>query len=158
NKFKLLMLVLIINSSLLAQTKSITGKVMHKDSNEKLVGVTVTIKGTTDATMTDDHGSFKLNTKNSFPLTLVFSSSGFETQEQELESANEINILLNPAILPIEEIVIGGNRMATRLIDVPVTVERISARQIANAPASSYYDMAVNLKGVDLTTSSLTFK
>ena len=44
NKFKLLMLVLIINSSLFAQTKSITGKVMHKDSNEKLVGVTVTIK------------------------------------------------------------------------------------------------------------------
>ena len=131
---------------------------MHKDLNEKLVGVTVTIKGTTEATMTDDNGIFKLNTKKNFPLTLVFSSSGFETQELELQSANEINISLNPAILPIEEIVIGGNRIATRLIDVPVTVERIGARQIVNAPASSYYDMAANLKGVDLTTSSLTFK
>ncbi len=157
-EFKLLMLVLIINSSLVAQPASITGKVMHKDSNEKLVGVTVTIKGTTEATMTDDNGNFKLTTKKNFPLTLVFSSSGFETQEQEFQSANEINILLNPAILPIEEIVIGGNRIATRLIDVPVTVERIGARQIVNAPASSYYDMAGNLKGVDLTTSSLTFK
>ncbi len=152
------MMVLIINTSLFAQQHSLTGKVLRLDATEVLVGVTVTIKGTTEATMTDDKGFFKLKTNRNLPLTLVFSSSGFETKEVDIQSTSDINISLNPAILPIEEIVIGGNRIATRLIDVPVTVERIGARQIVNAPASSYYDMAANLKGVDLTTSSLTFK
>jgi len=152
------MLVIIINSSLFAQPVSITGKITNKESNESLVGVTVTIKGTTEATMTDANGNFKINAKRNFPLTLVISSSGFETHELEMQSANEINVSLNPAVLPIEEIIVGGNRIATRFLDVPVTVERIGARQIVNAPASSYYDIAGNLKGVDLTTSSLTFK
>src|SRR5690606_13908121 len=157
-KFNLLMLVIIINSSLFAQPVSITGKITNKESNESLVGVTVTIKGTTVATMTDANGNFKISTKKTLPLSLVISSSGFETHELVLKSFNVIYILLRTAVLTIEVIVIGGSRIATRLLVVPVTVDRIGARQIVNAPAISYYDIAGNLKGVGLTTSRLTFK
>ncbi len=99
------MMVLIINTSLFAQQHSLTGKVLRLDATEVLVGVTVTIKGTTEATMTDDKGFFKLKTNRNLPLTLVFSSSGFETKEVDIQSTSDINISLNPAILPIEEIV-----------------------------------------------------
>ena len=37
-------------------------------------------------------------------------------------------------------------------------IERVSAAAIRTAPAASYYDIVANLKGVDITTSSLTFK
>src|SRR6185295_13511988 len=45
-----------------------------------------------------------------------------------------------------------------RILESPVTIERISANMIRNAPGPNPYDGVANLKGVDITTSSFTFK
>jgi outer membrane receptor protein involved in Fe transport len=39
-----------------------------------------------------------------------------------------------------------------------VTIERVGAAAIKTAPATNYYDILANLKGVDVTAASLTFK
>ncbi len=49
-------------------------------------------------------------------------------------------------------------RVAERIMESPVSVERVSAATIRTAPAANYYDVVSNLKGVDVVTSSLTFK
>ena len=43
-------------------------------------------------------------------------------------------------------------------MESPVTVERMDARAIKNTSSPSFYDGLENLKGVDINTSSLTFK
>src|SRR5205085_6004350 len=40
----------------------------------------------------------------------------------------------------------------------PVTIERVNSAAIRNSATTSYYDVVANLKGVDMVTSSFTFK
>ena len=56
------------------------------------------------------------------------------------------------------EVVVAASRVPERILESPVSVERVNAAAVRNSPASSYYDVIGNLKGVDMTTSSLTFK
>ncbi len=142
----------------IAQTQTINGRVTSIDTKETLSSVTVIVKGTTEGSFTDEKGRFKITTKQSLPLTLVFSSIGFEENIVQVNAAEEILVTMAPASSLGQEVVVAANRMPTRILESPVSIERINARQIINTPATSYYDMAAMLKGVDLTTSSLTFK
>ena len=52
----------------------------------------------------------------------------------------------------------AASRLPERILESPVTIERVNAAAILQSPATSYYDIISNLKGIDVTTSSLTFK
>lgn len=141
-----------------SQTHILSGTVKNRDSREFVSAVSIIIKGSTEGTFSDARGNFKLTTSKPLPLTLVFSSIGFETKELEVTGTDEVEVDLVPSSVLGEEIVVAATRTATRAMESPVTIERISAAHIRNTPATSYYDMVTQLKGVDVTTSSLTFK
>src|SRR5688572_5588266 len=141
-----------------AQTTTITGKVTHAATNEGVSAVTVAVKGGAEGTFTDANGDFRLTVKK-LPVTLVFSSIGFETQEVNVTSADAaVNISFNPSSALGTEVVVSASRTAQRILDAPVTVERMSSATIRNVPAPNYYEAISNLKGVDMHTSSLTFR
>lgn len=61
-----------------------------KDSgNEPLIGCTVMVKGTTDATVTDLDGTFRI-TNVAIGSTLVFSYVGYKPKEVKIKSINDI--------------------------------------------------------------------
>src|SRR5687768_1475602 len=72
-----LLLFIMISGSLLAQIRTVTGRVTAGDST--LSGVSVVVKGTTTATQTDEAGRFSISAPVN--ATLVFSSVGYEAQE-----------------------------------------------------------------------------
>ena len=72
-----------------AQSKTITGNVMNSANNEKVAAVSVTIKGSGTGTFTDDKGAFRLNTNQKFPITLLFTSVGYEMQEVTVTDASQ---------------------------------------------------------------------
>jgi len=142
-----------------AQTVTISGAVTNKNTGEGVPAVSVTIKGSTSGVFTDDKGNFRLTTNQKPPFTLVFSSVGYENQEASVTAAGQaINIGLMPSYKLGEDIVVSASRVAERILESPVTIERVSSTAIRNAPAPNYYDVIANLKGVDITTSSLNFK
>lgn len=142
----------------MAQNASISGNVRNSATQEKLSAVSVAVKGTGSGTFTDDKGNFSIQVKK-LPVTLVFSSIGFELQEVEVTNAGEqVKISLKPANSLGQEIVVSASRVPERILESPVSVERVNAASIRNAPASNFYDVVSNLKGVDITTSSLTFR
>lgn len=64
----LIMLTLLSTLSALAQERSISGAVID-EKGEPLIGVSVSIKGTTTGTLTDIDGKFKLNAASlSYPF------------------------------------------------------------------------------------------
>jgi len=141
-----------------AQTNVITGTVTNNSNAESVSAVSVILKGTSEGTFTDPRGNFRLTTSKPFPVTLVFSSVGFTTKEVEVTSSEPLAVALEPSSIIGEEVVIAATRTATRVMESPVSIERISSSAIQASPASSYYDMIAQMKGVDFTTSSLTFK
>src|SRR3954465_5743502 len=91
--------LLLTNVASFAQSGRIqlSGKIKDKNTGEPLPGVTVAIKGTTEAARTDGDGKFVLKAANSFPLTLVVPYIGYDKQEYIVESEESNTIFkINP--------------------------------------------------------------
>jgi outer membrane receptor protein involved in Fe transport len=142
-----------------AQNVTISGNVKNNASKESVGAVSVVVKGTSQGTFTDDKGNFKISTSAKLPLVLVISSIGYDNMEVTVNNANEdVQAFLAPTSQLGQEVVVSANRVPQRIMESPVSIERVNAAAIRNAPAASFYDVVLNLKGVDVTTSSLTFK
>jgi outer membrane receptor protein involved in Fe transport len=142
-----------------AQNVTISGNVKNNASKESVGAVSVVVKGTSQGTFTDDKGNFKISTSAKLPLVLVISSIGFDNMEVTVNNAAEdVQAFLAPSSQLGQEVVVSANRVPQRIMESPVSIERINAAAIRNAPAANFYDVVLSLKGVDVTTSSLTFK
>ncbi|WP_018612439.1 TonB-dependent receptor [Segetibacter koreensis] len=138
---------------------TISGNVKNRVNNEIVPAVSILIKGTSIGTYTDNSGNFKIAGNFSFPVTLVFSSVGFAPRDIVVENTSQkVNVVLDPVSELAQEVVVSASRLPQRILESPVSIERVSAATIRNAAAPSYYDLLANLKGVDIVTSSLNFK
>lgn len=150
---------LIFSFASIAQSVTIKGKVNNATTHEGLSGVSVSVKGAPNVgTYTDANGDFKL-TVQQLPVTLEFSSIGFDREELIVHSeSQEIFTHLHPSIALGQEVVVSATRTPQRILESPVSIERVSSANVRNAAVPDYYDLVKNFKGVDLTTSSITFK
>ena len=150
-----LLLSFLLSLTALAQNVTLSGSVKNNQSKEGVPAVSVTIKGSASGTYTDDKGGFKITTSSRPPLTLVFSSIGFQTKEVAVSSAaSAIEVGLDPVSTLGVEVVVSASRVPERILESPVSIERINLSAIRNAPATSYYDIFRNIKGVDIDRKS----
>jgi TonB-linked SusC/RagA family outer membrane protein len=82
----------------------ITGQVA--DNVEPLIGVTVTVKGTTKAVLTDVEGRYSITAPEN--ATLVFSFIGLKTKEIAINSRTVINVLMEADAIELAEVVVTG--------------------------------------------------
>jgi outer membrane receptor protein involved in Fe transport len=147
----------VITIAAFAQNVAVSGNVRNSSTKEGAGAVSVTVKDGTAGTFTDDKGNFKITVK-SLPVTLLISSVGYELQEVTVSSALFTQVEFKPSAALGQEVVVSATRVPQRIMESPVSIERVSAANIRNAPAANFYDVVAALKGVDVTTSSLTFK
>ena len=152
-----LLLANMLTITLFAQNVTINGNVRNSVTKEGAGAVSVSIKGTSGGTYTNDKGDFKLTVK-SLPVTLLISSVGYELQEITVSSAGFTQVDFKPSSALGQEVVVSATRVPQKIMESPVSIERVSAAALRTAPAANFYDVVLNLKGVDVTTSSLTFK
>jgi len=143
-----------------AQSTTITGRVKNAGTggDEGVSAVSVSVKGGTEGTYTDANGNFTIRVAK-LPVTIVFSSIGFEQKEVTVENASTaVEVSFTPASTLGQEVVVATTRTPQRILEAPVSVERLSTAALRNVPAPSYYEAIANLKGVDMQTASLTFR
>lgn len=87
-----------------AQTRTVSGLVKDKEMGEPLVGVSVTVKGTKNATMTDVDGNYTIQTGPKD--VLVFKYVGMKDTEETVGDRNTINVLLVPNAENLGEVVV----------------------------------------------------
>ena len=138
---------------------TVQGTIVDVETNEPLPGVSVSIKGTVLGTTSDSNGKFVIAPKT-YPATLTFSLVGFRAQEVEVPEASseELPIELTAGAILGQEIVVTASRVEESILKSPVAIEKLDTRAIKETPAPSFYDALENVKGVQMTTSSLTFK
>lgn len=137
----------------------ISGTVLNQEKSEPLPDVSVQIKGSVTGTITDKTGSFILRTKQKLPFTLVFSSVGFKAQELEVKSlGSKLQVAMVTQTVLGNEVVVTASRLPESILKSPVAIEKLDIRAIRETPAPNFYDALENVKGVQMTTSSLTFK
>ena len=140
------------------QSIVLTGSVRNATTGESLPAVSITVQGSGAGTFSNDKGLFKLTSNQKFPITLIISSVGYETLSLPVSNNGDLQIKLVSSSSLGQEVVIAATRTPSRILESPVTIERISSAAIRNSASPSYYDIIGNLKGVDVVTASMNFK
>ncbi|MFM6975622.1 MAG: TonB-dependent receptor [Sphingobacteriaceae bacterium] len=154
------LIVLLVSVSVsMAQNVTISGTVSDKSSNETLPGVSVTVKGKSIGTSTNSSGKFSLSTNEKTPFTIVVSYIGYKTVEATVNGPSaSLNFQLEAQSVLGQEVVVAASRTPERILESPVSIERVSAAAIREGANNSYYDALANLKGVETSSQSLTFR
>ena len=157
-KILLLTFVVFGSAAMLAQT-TITGTVTDAKTGDTLPGANIKVARKAVGTNTDFDGNFVLNVADTPPFILEFSMIGYQTAKVEITENNQkVAVSLSENSTSLDEIVVSASRTPERIMESPVTVERMDSRAIKNTSSPSFYDGLENLKGVDVNTNSLTFK
>lgn len=124
-----------------------------------LPGANIAIVGESLGTIADSDGKFSLKTTKQPPYSIDISSVGFLTQRVSITANNQkVAVKLLEEENKLNEIVVSASRTPERVLESPVTIERMGLQEIRNTSSPSFYDGLENLKEVHFNTSSLSFK
>ena len=98
---------------------NVSGTVLSESTGEPLIGVSVMIKGTTQGTVTDFNGAFKVQVKTG--SVLKFSYVGFIAQEIKV-SGSTLNIRLKESENTLDELIVVGYGVQKKKLVTGATV------------------------------------
>ncbi len=116
--------------------KKVKGKITSKKDGTTLPGVNVFAKGTTIGVVTGLDGDYEIQLPAGTNV-LVFSFMGFKTVEVEVNDQTEISLSLDEDMFGLDEVIISGVAAATPRRNLSVSVTKLDAKVLKEAPAAS---------------------
>jgi outer membrane receptor protein involved in Fe transport len=144
-----------------ANAQNVVSGTVTDAAGQPIPGVRVQVTNISTAySYTDFTGVFSIKTNSNFPLSILVSMLGYENQTLEVKSEDResLKIILVEVATSLEEIVVSASRTAEKLIESPVTIERMNSKQIKNTTGSTFYEGLENLKELHVNTGSFAFK
>lgn len=130
----LLMLAFTLAGQMLfAQSKQITG-VVKDVTGETVIGASVVEKGTTNGTITDFDGNFKLTVGDKAVLQISFV--GYQTQEINTAGKTSFVVTLKEDSEMLEEVVVVGYG-AQKKESVVGAISQVSSKELLQSPAAN---------------------
>ena len=150
---------------------TLKGKIVDADTQEPLIGATVTVKGTIDGTVTDMDGNFVLKVKGN-KVTLAFSYVGYNELNQNLKISGKTmdlgTVALTPDAIGLEEVsVIASIIKSDRQTPIPISNVKLATIEekvgnlefpelLKSTPSvyvtresGGYGDSRINMRGFD---------
>src|SRR5690606_35301391 len=148
-----LMAVLLVSVTVMAQTRTISGRVT--DSNgEAIPNASVVVKGTSIGTVTLEDGRYSLAIPNN-ARTLVVSAIGMAAQEATIGAGNTYNFRLSSESADLDEVIIVGYGSARKRTDVAGAFTKVDGEVVNNKPSANMLDaIQGRVAGLQVYTSS----
>ncbi len=135
-----------------AKNRAISGKVTDA-KNEPLIGVNVSVKGTTIGTVTDVNGKYTLQVPEEQKM-LQFSYIGFLPVSESIGNRSLINVVLKEDTKNLEEVVVVGYGVVKKR-DLTGAVSSIKTKDILAVPSTNALEsLQGRVSGIDITKSS----
>ncbi len=122
------------------QQQTVSGVVRDAGTNQPMGGVTISVKGTSTATQTDDNGNFSIAANTG--QVIVANFLGFKSQEKTVSSTT-MNFSLESSDQQIEELVVVGYG-TMRKSDVTGSISNVKGEDMIKAQSFSPLE---NLRG-----------
>jgi len=133
--FLLPVMIIISLQVVVAQNRTISGKVTDAKDGSPIEGASVVVKGATSGTLTAKDGSFTLSVANN-AKTLVVTSIGYSSSEIGLSSSNVVNFSLQSSADALADVVVIG--YGTRKSkDVTGSIGRVTEKDFNKGQISS---------------------
>lgn len=154
-KILLLSLGLVLTFAVsLAQERTVSGKITSAEDGASLPGVNVVLKGTTNGTITDVDGNYKL-TLTEEGGTLIFSFVGLLTQEIDIGARSVIDVQLAPDISQLSEIVVTALGIERESRELGYSISGVKAEDLTvSRDANILEALQGKVTGVTITRSS----
>jgi TonB-linked SusC/RagA family outer membrane protein len=151
--FLSLIALLLSCSTLLAQTRSLSGTVKD-EAGEGAPGVTVQVKGTNIGTYTDVGGAFRLN--GPAQGTLVFSLAGYTTKEMPYtDGTSSFEVSLSQGESQLNEVVVTAFGISKDQKTLSYATQPIQTKTFAQARELNVANsLAGRVAGLDIARSS----
>ena len=131
--------------------KKITGVVTDR-AGEPLIGVTITVKGISQGSITDINGKFSLSAD--IGDVLQFSYIGYIPQTIKLKNLNSLKVFLVEDVKTLDEVVVVGYGSQKRT-NLTGAISTVTSQELVDRPASSVTHMLQGrVPGLNITTSS----
>jgi len=132
-----LVLMLTLFQVVLAQTRTVSGRVTDQKTGEGLPGVTVLLKGTSNGVSTNADGSFSLAVPTAGG-TLIFSSVSYVTQERPLGANSQFDVGLAADNKQLSEVVVTGYGGSQEVKDITGSISKVGAKDFLLQPVQSF--------------------
>lgn len=133
---KLLPLLFLLATSMAwAQEKSVAGKVTSTEDGTGLPGVNVVVKGTTNGTVTDADGNYRLSVPSGGG-SLVFSFIGLSTSEVEIGDRTTVDVSLGLDVQQLSEVVVTAQGISTQKKALGYAVTTVGRDQLESRPVN----------------------
>ncbi len=152
-KFLTLFLCVVLTAGqLMAQNKTVTGKVTDEKGNP-VANATVVVKGTTSGTTTSNDGSFSLAVTSTAKVLLI-SSINFISQDVAIGNKSTLSITLAPTSSDLSEVVVVGYGVQSKKTSLQ-SIGVIKSEAFQNQPIiSATQALQGQVAGVQMTNSS----
>ncbi len=160
-----LLLALMTPLAALAQSITVSGKVISSDDGYGLPGVTIQVKGTSTGTVTDINGNYSL--KADSQDVLIFSFVGYKTKEIAIKGKNVINVTLETDAQMLDDVVVTALGIKRQKRELGYATEEIGGEMIAKSGSGSVISalsgrsagvQIINPNGVDGGASRITIR
>ena len=130
-KVKLLLVLFISLITLSVNAQEVINGMVTNENNEALIGVTVSVQGTSTGTITDIDGNFSLEADSD--AVLEISYIGYKSQTIPLNGQNNINITLGVDAEVLDEVVVIGYG-SVKKSDVTGSVSSVKSEDLRAFP------------------------
>ncbi|TLV03360.1 SusC/RagA family TonB-linked outer membrane protein [Dyadobacter luticola] len=130
----LFVLALLLCFGLARGQSKITGKVVDAKDNSGIPGVNIIIKGTSTGTVTDTDGNYSLNVPDNNAV-IVFSFTGYTSQEVTVSGKSVIDINLEPSSKLLSEVVVVGYGTRKKS-DLTGSVSQVGTKDFKDQPVT----------------------
>lgn len=127
------LLCVMFTATAFAQQKTIKGTVVDA-TGEPLIGVNVSVKGTTIGIITDIDGNYTLEVPSN--ATIVFSYIGYQSQEIAVGNKSSINVTLKEDTQKLEEVVVVGYGTQKK-VTVTGSVASVTGEELKASPTTN---------------------
>ncbi|MCB0504181.1 MAG: SusC/RagA family TonB-linked outer membrane protein [Cyclobacteriaceae bacterium] len=146
--------ILFSSSLLYAQDRTVSGKITSADDGSPIPGANVLLKGTTNGTVTDIDGNYKL-TVPSNGATLIVSFIGYGSKEIPIGARAVIDVALETDITELSEVVVTAFGVEKEKKALGYAVEDVGSQELVKSQTrSAIQAIQGKVAGVQITNAS----
>jgi len=132
---------------------TVTGVTKDVSDDSPLIGVSVVEKGSSNGTITDVNGAYSLRVTSTASV-LVFSYTGFESQEIQVGSRSQIDVVLDLSQTLLSEVVVVGYGTRKKS-DLTGSISQVSSKDFKDQPITRLEDaLQGRAAGVNVSRTS----
>lgn len=153
--YLVIMLLILVQTVVFAQSRVIKGTVKDSKTNETLPGVTVLVEGTTNATVTDAKGVYTITVEGE-GKKLIISSVGYVTQSVAADKETiDVNFVANTILL--KEMVVTALGVSKEKKSIGYGVSEVSSGELEKSGEGNVIEaLASKAAGIQVTSSGGT--